>query len=580
MKFEIDELLFNHIFPFSFQTNQQGKLVFIGKSLKKLFHTLDVGQFLSQEFRLIRPKFTAFSDHPGELIGELIILGRNLEIEGPGDDPSYELLLRGQVIVIPSLPDTYLFWVTPLITEMKQITSWSLDFSDFPLGDPIFDLLILLQSERHARQKAEVAKLQVEWESKRTHLLHKITLASADLNELKPAIELTLREVSEELDWQIGQAFIQDRENPEVMVSSGSWYLSDPERFKCFIEVNSKIRFLKGRGFIGFAFETGHVNWVYEPGEHSETMRREAFQMISAKCCVQVPILVQGAVVALLEFISVKNQSADPNILRFFEILSHQLATVIERQNSRLREKEQLAAMAASSKLAALGEMAAGVGHEINNPLTAALLGVECIQAELKKAEINRESITKVLQQMKTACVRIAKIVAALKMIGREGSGDPLVDVSIKEIVDDTLILCQAGFKGRDVRLHVKGILEGSRLMCRPVQISQVILNLLSNAFDAVAGTPHAWIKLEGKDLGDELELSVTDSGRGIPPYIVEKIMRPFFTTKPAGKGTGLGLSVSRKIVADHGGSLDLDLRHPHTRFVVKLPKRILSRCA
>gem|GEM_PF-3205681 len=580
MKFEIDEQIFNHIFPFSFQTNKQGEFVFIGKSIQKLFPALHVGQFFFQEFRLIRPKLAACSNLPKELIGELIILGKVLEIEGSMKNLSYELHLRGQVIEIPSLSDKYLFWVTPLITEMKQITSWNLDFGDFPLGDPIFDLLMLLQSERRARQKAETAKLQIELENKRTHLLHKLTLASADLTELKPAIELTLREVAQELDWQIGHAFIQDRDHPEIMVSAGLWHLSDPLRFKCFVEMVSKMQFSKGKSFVGIAFKTGQVNWVYYPGEDSETIRGEAFRMISAKCCVEVPILVQGKVVALLEFISVKAQPFDPNILRFFDILSHQLATVIERQNTRLREKEQMAAMATSSKLAALGEMAAGVGHEINNPLTATLLGVEWIQTELKKSEINKDGINKVLQQMKNACVRIAKIVAALKMIGREGSGDPLVEVSIKEIVEDTLILCQAGFKGRNVKLHVKGFAEGSKLMCRPVQISQVILNLLSNAFDATAGTPHAWIKLEGKDLGDELEISVIDSGHGIPPHVAEKIMRPFFTTKPAGKGTGVGLSVSRKIVEDHGGRLELDMDHPHTRFVVRLPKLILSRCA
>jgi C4-dicarboxylate-specific signal transduction histidine kinase len=108
---------------------------------------------------------------------------------------------------------------------------------------------------------------------------------------------------------------------------------------------------------------------------------------------------------------------------------------------------------------------------------------------------------------------------------------------------------------------------------CHPSQISQVLLNLLNNAYDAALAQPDRWIELDARDQGSLVEISVTDSGPGIPRELARKIMDPFFTTKPPGKGTGLGLSISSNIMTDHGGSLSLDQNSPHTRFVMSLPK-------
>lgn len=581
MNFEVDPSTFDQLFPFSFQTTPTGELSQIGRSLKKLFPTLSLGKSFFQEFKIVRPRFNYLSSDPKDFIQtlthDLLILSRDSSPFTLAHEKNGEIHLRGQVIPLTHPSEAHLFLMTPAITEIKQITSWNLDFSDFPIGDPIFDLLILLQSERNARQKSDAAKSQLEWENRISHLLHHLTLATTDLTEAQPAIALTLRMICRELDWQIGHAFIRDRENPKALVSSGIWYLSDPERLATFQKFSQDLRFLSGEGCVGKALEIGKVIWINHPTKHGQCIRHQAFAAIEAACCVDVPILVHGEVVTVLEFISEEEKTAQDKLSRFFEISSHQLASVIERQENQLREKEQLAGMATSSKLAAIGEMAAGVGHEINNPLTAVLLSIQWLQQKIKEVPIQTEPINKVLLQMKSACDRIAKIVAGLKFISREGTGDPFIPSSIKEIIEDSLILCQSRFKGGGVKLHIKPVPADLTLYCRPIQISQIILNLLGNAFDAVTGKPQAWIELEVKDLGKNIELVVTDSGTGIPAQVAEKIMRPFFTTKAAGKGTGLGLSVSAKIVSDHHGRIYVDRECPHTRFIVLLPKNWLD---
>jgi C4-dicarboxylate-specific signal transduction histidine kinase len=103
----------------------------------------------------------------------------------------------------------------------------------------------------------------------------------------------------------------------------------------------------------------------------------------------------------------------------------------------------------------------------------------------------------------------------------------------------------------------------------------QVLLSLISNSFDAVEHLPEKWVHVEVSSLNNVFQISVTDSGAGIPKAVVEKIMQPFFTTKPIGKGSGLGLSVATGIAQDHHGSLKYDNTSKHTRFVLEIPSKV-----
>jgi len=168
----------------------------------------------------------------------------------------------------------------------------------------------------------------------------------------------------------------------------------------------------------------------------------------------------------------------------------------------------------------------------------------------------------------------MTSIIGALKSFSRDSSHDVFQSTFLHKLIKETVALSTATLHGHGVTLIAPGIPETWTAECRAPQISQVILNLLNNAFDAVVDQSDRWIRLDVKDAGDTFQISVSDSGPGIPAEVAEKIMTPFFTTKPPGKGTGLGLSISSTIMADHGGALFLDRTAPHTRFVVNLSKR------
>jgi PAS domain S-box-containing protein len=246
------------------------------------------------------------------------------------------------------------------------------------------------------------------------------------------------------------------------------------------------------------------------------------------------------------------------------------------------REKEDLQVRSENAaRMASLGEMAGGISHEINNPLAVISAIVEQQIRTLENRELDRSEIIPKLEKVRSMCDRIAKIINGLHSFSRDGGGDPFSYESIDEIMREILDFCGSRFKNSRVELRLPIGVFSHSLECRKVQISQVLLNLLNNAFDAVAGTPGAWVALDCKakrvDGRDWIELSVTDSGAGIPPSVAAKIMEPFFTTKEVGKGTGLGLSISDGIVKSHNGRIYLDTQNPNTRFVVQLPVRRLA---
>lgn len=224
-----------------------------------------------------------------------------------------------------------------------------------------------------------------------------------------------------------------------------------------------------------------------------------------------------------------------------------------------------------SAKLSSLGEMASGIAHEINNPLTIITSRLKLVQQKISQHGIDNDKLIEELDKIERTTFRIAKIVKGLKSFSRESSEDPKVLVPLSEILVETLDLCGERFKHHEIKVIVKDC-PNVHLLCRSSQISQVLLNLLGNSFDAVQNLDKKWIEIDFEMKVSSITISITDSGSGIPPHIVDKIMTPFFSTKEVGKGTGLGLSISKGIIEEHGGALIYDRNSPNTRFLVILP--------
>lgn len=236
--------------------------------------------------------------------------------------------------------------------------------------------------------------------------------------------------------------------------------------------------------------------------------------------------------------------------------------------------KRMEAQLAATARLSALGMMAGGVAHEINNPLAIIhASSSDLLDAAKEEGQIPLDVVVRTATRIRQTADRIARIVKSMRRIARDGSQDPFLSVHVSKIIEQTLEVCQAKFKDQSVTLRLPAIDSDLQIPCREVQISQVLLNLLTNALDAVADQPgEKWVRMNVERRDDSILLSVVDSGPGVAPELKGRIMEPFFTTKEVGKGTGLGLSLSRTIAEEHGGRLEVTEDHGHTCFCLTLP--------
>lgn len=225
-----------------------------------------------------------------------------------------------------------------------------------------------------------------------------------------------------------------------------------------------------------------------------------------------------------------------------------------------------------SAKFSALGEMASGIAHEINNPLAIIVAKAETLQSKVASGNLTPEKITPELQKIVETGFRITKIVSSLRSLSRDGEAMPAAWFPLDNAIADGLDL----FREKLTSLGIQLILNESKdldVYFSRVQLGQVIVNLLSNSLDAIQESETPWIEITVVQNANVLELHFKDSGKGIPAHIRQKIMTPFFTTKELGKGTGLGLSISKGIIEKNGGTFSYDETCPNTKFIIGFHK-------
>jgi signal transduction histidine kinase len=244
---------------------------------------------------------------------------------------------------------------------------------------------------------------------------------------------------------------------------------------------------------------------------------------------------------------------------------------IARRQRAEAALAESREVSITSAKMAALGEMSANIAHEVNNPLAAILLRSQRLSLLASRDRLDQAAVLKTAEEIDATVDRIRRIVDALLFFARQADEDPLRPESIATIVQQTVELCAQRFSHQGIQLSVDRIPEDLLVDCRGAQISQVLLNLLSNAYDAVENEPVRRVRIGATVEDGAVRIAVSDSGQGIPEDIAHRIMEPFFTTKDIGKGTGLGLAVSKGIAETHGGYLTHERSGGETHFVLTL---------
>ena len=280
---------------------------------------------------------------------------------------------------------------------------------------------------------------------------------------------------------------------------------------------------------------------------------------------VAVPLELEGSVLGAIVLASSHEKNFADDHVQVLNMLALHTAVVLtncELYSSVIRAQRELeesqAQLVQSSKMAAVGQLAAGVAHEINTPLAAILLGIQSAQRALKKGKLGR--ISDKLEQCTLGAKSAKETVSKLLFYSRQGNRDN-APVNINELVTDTLTFIGKQLKGDGVNLSHE--LQESVQLVKGNQneLQQVLINLLVNAKDAVLeeGSRERQVQISTHNEGDWMKIRVTDTGPGVDEERAQRIFEPFFTSKAVGRGTGLGLFLSRQILERHQGTLTLE---------------------
>jgi signal transduction histidine kinase len=255
-----------------------------------------------------------------------------------------------------------------------------------------------------------------------------------------------------------------------------------------------------------------------------------------------------------------------------FSEMAERLAA-LERERAATQER-----MIHTERLAALGELAAGLSHEVYNPLDGMLESVRYLEADRAKSE--RQA--KYIPMLRDGLRRIAAVMQQMLTFAKSGQETSVEECAAAELVASLIPVLERRLAARDVKLTWRNLDGSCVCLCNQYSLSQALLNLVLNAAEAAQASADPEVLIETGYRPEWVCLAVEDTGPNVPEELRERIFEPFFTTKPAGKGTGLGLSITRQLVRAVGGELELaegPTRLGGARFVIRIPCQESRTC-
>jgi len=250
------------------------------------------------------------------------------------------------------------------------------------------------------------------------------------------------------------------------------------------------------------------------------------------------------------------------DMVRRLELFEQDRAVTLER-------------MIHTERLAALGELAAGLAHEVHNPLD----GIQECLRYLQQDPDKSIRAAKYYPMLSEGMQRIARVMRGMLTFARSGQNISIEKCRIADVVNASQLLVQANIRDRDVDMKWQ-LPEDCVCMCNSQGLGQALLNLVLNAAEAAQDSPEPQVRIEATCDSQWVYVSVEDSGLGVSEELRVRVFEPFFTTKPLGEGTGLGLSVSQQLIRAVGGELELSPEPGSlggARFIIRLPKAATS---
>lgn len=470
-----------------------------------------------------------------------------------------------------------------------------------------------LDQQAHEQLKQQSDQLQYFFQE--ADFLYRLSQLSQTEFSTKDAMQFYVNEICSLRQWPVGHIYRAEEDEQGVITlnSTDIWYLKDTNRFKSYREIASKTSFQSGVGLPGKVLQSKESYWIENIKFADHFPEAKVLVHSGVRGALVVPIKLYDKVIAVVEFFSDQPLTRNQQLLDLTSAAANQLGLLLERRRNEKELKanykklESLykemqntqAQLLQHAKLVSIGQLAAGVAHEINNPIAFITSNTEILRNYIKTFKTLFESLNTQLSQDSSykeqweeqisennllfiisdseeiinesleGLERVRDIVSDLKSFSHTDEAE-IQEANINHCIDVTLKMIWNELKYKCTVIKDYGVLPPLRCYAR--QLNQVLMNLLVNAGQAIIHQGE--IKITTRCEGDAIHIMIKDSGEGITPENMEKLFDPFFTTKPVGTGTGLGLSISYNIIKKHSGSITVhsDGKGLGTVFTIVLP--------
>lgn len=444
------------------------------------------------------------------------------------------------------------------------------------------NLLVVIAS--HLAGLVEYGRLREEAESRARdlELIHQVIQDVIGLSNLQDVAQITATLLVQHFSYELAAVFLEDRyKHLSIEGISGEAASLVKEAFDALSPPRIE-------GISGRVFTTGESMMVDDVSKSPYYKVVPGWEVGSAIC---VPLQDNERTLGIISVEASEKNAFSHNDLLALESLAGFLTSVVSSvdryqilqdtiqilQTTQEELQERMEAQRAAenklvqaAKLAAVGEMAAGVAHELNNPLTTVAGFSELVLEELPEESSQREDLEMVLKEAQ----RARNVVRRLLDFARQ-SESLRVRADLNEVIEDVAVLMRHLLETSEIEFEMRLGENLPWVLIDRDQIKQVVLNLLHNALHAMpeGGALSVMTETRQKEEQDWLTMIISDTGKGITPHDLERVFEPFFTTKANQGGTGLGLAVSYGIVTDHHGFIDVESEPEQgTSFIVWLP--------